>query len=379
MRVVIDGLAIRGDNSLSIVSQHLLAGWEPGGDEVHLVVRSDAAISIPDWVTVHRVNFGRVPVASRLRAQSVLVPRLCRTLAADVMLGLIPATTVTGLACPRAVIAWDFRYRFRPEQFSRRALAVRRLSYAIGFRQADGVACISRRTKRDLLSFHRRLGAKPVGVAHLGADHVVTWPARRGGEDYAIAFGHFANKNVELVLRAWALLHEQDGAGSTLALHIVGVPESARTRVASWVDALGLGGVVTVSPWMEKSAFEEEFASSNLVVFPSDFEGFGLPAVEAMRLGIPVVITADPALLEVTGGHATVVDGEGPEALARAVVSARAVTPEAREAALRHAATFTWSDFAASVRRLLGETVASDAQPGTPSGRAAGDPPPSLT
>lgn len=358
MRIVIDGLPIRGDNSLSIVSEHLLSGWHllENDDEVHLVVRSGAEISVPDSVRVHEVKFGRVRFVSRLAAQSFRLPRLCRSVGADVMLGVLPATSVAPLPCPRAVIAWDFRYRLRPEQFSRKTKLLRRVSYAIGFRQADGVACISDRTRRDLVAFHPRFAKVPARVAHLGADHVDSWPVRRVGAEYAIAFGHFSNKNVDLVLQSWAALRRHPG--DTLPLRLVGVPNSERERLEARVLELGLADVVTVNPWLSKAEFQEAFASSSLVVFPSDFEGFGLPAVEAMRLGIPVVITPEPALLEVTAGHATVVEGEGPEALAQAVLAARDASPDALAAAKQHAAGFTWAHFASDVRWLLGEAIA---------------------
>ncbi len=353
MRVVVDGLAISGENSLSIVSEHLLSGWQEldNGDELHLVVRGDSAISIPESVTVHRVRYGRRALVGRLYGQSIRLRRLCRSLDADVMLGMLPATAFSPLPCPRAVIAWDLRYRLLPEQFSRKALLLRRVSYAIGFRQTDAVACISDRTRRDLIVFHPRLSKIPVRVAHLGADHVDSWPARNTGEPYAIAFGHFNNKNVDLVLEAWAVLHADGGA--TLPLRLVGVSARDRSRLEARIAELGLTAVVEVNPWLPKEAFEEQFASSRLVVFPSDFEGFGLPAVEAMRLGIPVVITPEPALLEVTNGHATVVDGEGPEALARAVNSARQVSPAALAAAKKYSEDFSWANFASGVRGLL--------------------------
>src|SRR5580704_4283818 len=76
-----------------------------------------------------------------------------------------------------------------------------------------------------------------------------------------------------------------------------------------------------------------------------------------MRLGIPLVITPEPALLEVTAGHATVIEGHGPSALARAVATARRTTPEALTAARQHVATFTWSHFAADVRTTLREVM----------------------
>lgn len=359
MRIVVDGLPIRGENSLSIVAQHLLEGWDAlaGADEVHFVVRADASLVAPDSVIVHRVRFGRIPFLSRLRAQSFVLPRLCRSLKADVMLGVIPATTVTPLPCPRTVIAWDLRYRLLPEQFTRKARLLRRISYAIGFRQAKGVACISDRTRTDLLSFHPRLAKVPVRVAHLGADHVDTWPVRPTESPYAIAFGHFPNKNVELTLGAWQELLQQAGHDDALELRVVGVPESERVGVEERIESLGLKGVATVQPWLATESFQEQFASSSLVVFPSDFEGFGLPAVEAMRLGIPLVITPEPALLEVTAGHATVIEGKGPSALARAVEVACRTTTEALAAARQHAATFTWSQFAADVHTTLLEAT----------------------
>jgi glycosyltransferase involved in cell wall biosynthesis len=360
MRVVIDGLAIQGENSLSIVSEHLLAGWEgiDHDDELHLVLRSDATIAVPPSVSVHRVELGRSVFAGRLRAQSFRLPRLCRSVRADVMLGMLPSTAPTPLPCPHAVIAWDFRYRLLPRQFRPKTLLLRRASYGIGFRQTDAVACISERTRRDLVRFHPGLSRLPVQVAHLGADHVESWPARRDGEPYAIAFGHLANKNLDLVLDAWFALDVQ--GEPPLPLRLVGVCERDRPRLQARVEELGLGDFVTVSPWLADEDFRRTFASARLVVFPSDFEGFGLPAVEAMRLGIPVVITPEPALLEVTGGRATVVDGEGPDALARAVDQALRVPAGELAAARQDANRFTWANFAIGVRGLLSDAVEGD-------------------
>lgn len=366
MRVVVDGLAIRGENSLSIVSEHLLSGWQRIGaeDEVHLVVRADAGIAVPESVAVHVVDAGGGGAAGRgagrrVATQSVLLPRLCRALDADVVLAMLPATALTPLPCPRAVIAWDFRYRVLPRQFGPTSLLVRRVSHGIGYRQADAVACISERTKADLLRFHPGVARRPVRVAHLGADHVDAWPVRTPREGYAIAFGHFANKNVHLVLGAWSALCVREAA--PLPLRLVGVPARQQAALEARVAQLGLADVVSVRPWLTAQQFREEFASSSLVVFPSDFEGFGLPALEAMRLGIPVVITPEPALLEVTAGHATVVDGTGPAALAGAVERALRVPAESLRAARRHADGFTWANFASGVRSLLAE---ASGQPG---------------
>jgi glycosyltransferase involved in cell wall biosynthesis len=119
------------------------------------------------------------------------------------------------------------------------------------------------------------------------------------------------------------------------------------------VHAHDLDDVVRVEPWLSTTEFQRTFTSASLVVFPSDFEGFGLPALEAMRLGIPVVVTPDKALLEVTGGHAIVMDGWDAAALAQAVPAARALDDAALAAGVGWASTFTWRRTASVVRQSL--------------------------
>lgn len=351
MRIVIDGLPIRGQ-SLAIVVEHLLEGWVAlhNGDELHLVVGPDAELGIPAEVNVHRVRFGKNHSISRMRAQTFALPRLCRRLSADVMLGTLATTTMSPLSCPRAIIAYDLRHELRPEQFSTRARILRTRSYSIGYRQADAIICISERTRQDLLTSRPWLARRSIGVAHLGSDHVDAWPARTNGGPYAIAFGQYGNKNVDLVIDAWALLR---GRGNELPLVLVGLSSAARLECQEKVDRLGLASQVSLQPWLSDEQFRERFVSSSMVVFPSDFEGFGMPAVEAMRRGIPVVITPEQALLEVCDGHATVMNGWDVQALADAVAIAQRIKTQATEAALVHATTFTWARTAEQTRATL--------------------------
>jgi glycosyltransferase involved in cell wall biosynthesis len=240
----------------------------------------------------------------------------------------------------------------RPHQFSYRTRVLRGVSYGLGYRRADAIVTISHRTREDLLRVHPWLRRQTVTVAQLGADHVLQWPhAEAGGPPYALAFGQWGNKNVGLVLDAWAVLRDREE--EPLPLVIVGLPEADRARVQADVAARGLSDVVTVQGWLDAGAFQRRFTGASLVVFPSDYEGFGLPALEAMRLGIPVVVTPDPALFEVTGGLATVMDGWDAAALARAVPVARRLSAEDLERGVKHAAEFTWRRTAADVRATL--------------------------
>ncbi len=341
-RVVVNAVPAAG-TSLGVVTENLVKSWDPA-DDVHVVLRTGVELDLPEHVTVHRLE------GARAVAMDVRVPALCRRLRPDAMLGMTPATTMAPLPCPRTVMAHDLRHELRPGQFPARIRLRRWASYGLGYRQADAIVCNSYRTRDDLLGAHPFLRGRRVTVAQLGADHVLDWPTRQEGPQYAIAFGQFGNKNVNLVIDAWALLREQ---GEAIPLVVVGLPTPARAAAEQVVAARGLRRLVTVRPWLSDDEFRRHFTSASLVVFPSDYEGFGLPAVEAMRLGIPVVVTPDPALLEVTGGLATVMDGWDAAALARAVPRAVRTSAEDITRCTARASTFTWARTAAAVRETL--------------------------
>jgi glycosyltransferase involved in cell wall biosynthesis len=351
VRVVIDGIPITGA-SLAIIIDGLLGGWVKlgSGDELHVVTTHDAQMSIPDGVHVHWVDLGRPYELARLRAQNFTVPRICRQVRADAMLGVLPTTTIAPLPCPRAIIVYDLRHEQRLDQFTPRALRMRTWSYNVGIRQADAIIAISERTRGDLLRSRSWLDPEKVGLGYLAADHADSWPKASERGDYAIAFGHYVNKNVGMLLDAWAMLRDE---GEARPLQLFGIPDDYRSTIVEQVARLKLGDLVTPLPWLAAEDLHARFAGAGLVVFPSDFEGFGMPAAEAMRLEIPLVISPDPALVEVANGHASVMAGWTAADVAEAVKIAWQTTPEQLSAAKQWADQFTWSNMAVGVRKSL--------------------------
>ena len=354
MNVVIDALAAR-DTSIGIVIEHVLRAWREPTDQLHLVLGTDSSVSVTGNVVRHQVELGTCPYTNRIRAQATLLPRLCREVGADALLAAIPATTVSPLPCPRAVIAHDLRHELRPHQFPAKARWLRRVSHGVGLRQADAIITVSERTRADLIASRPWLEPRIVRVAQLGSDHVDHWPQQAPDRSYAITFGQWGNKNANLVIDAWAALQRR---GEAMPLSIVGVPPAARAALERAIADRGLQDVVALLPWLRDEDFRSTFASAGLVVFPSDFEGFGLPAVEAMRLGIPLVISPDPALREVTGSHASVMSEFTADALVAAIGRARAVTPETLARARSHVAPLTWDRTAGAIRAALCESIA---------------------
>jgi glycosyltransferase involved in cell wall biosynthesis len=356
VRVVVDALAAHGGDSYVVVLENLLAGWSSleTGDDLHLVVTPHVELRLPPDVTVH--TWPTAGTLQRVLLQSTRLPRLCRALGADALLSTLPASSMVGTGCPRAITVYDLRHELRPEQFSGKQRLLRRLAYGRGYHQADSVICASERTRDDLLRSRPWLARTPLTVALLGADHVRAWHPREVAEPYALAFGQTGNKNVEQVIAAWAVLAAR---GAVPRLALVGIRSGERQQLTDQVAALGIAHLVDLLPWLTPTEFESTFASASLVVFPSDFEGFGLPAPEAMVLGIPVVVSDDPALREVSGGHATVVHERSGQALADAVTAALATPPEALQAAREFASRYTWAGTAAGTRAALEDAIAA--------------------
>lgn len=323
----------------------MLIGWAAAvpDDELIVLVADEPQLPLPDSASVEAIGGGR------LWAQSVGVRRAAARLGADVVLGGVTASALLGAACPYGVMLYDLRHELRPDQFPVSRRAIRRLLYGWSFARADALICISDRTRDDLLARRPRLAPK-AHVALLGADHAARWRAESDGQPpYVLAFGHFPNKNVDGVLRAFALVSQD------LNLRICGLGREARADAERLVGKLGLGERVELLPWLSDEQFEAVFAGASGILFPSDFEGFGLPAIEALRLGLPLVVSPDPALLEVTAGHAVVTEDESPEGLAVAIERAQALTREELTAGTEHARAFTWERMALHVRAALAQ------------------------
>jgi glycosyltransferase involved in cell wall biosynthesis len=352
MRLVVDAIPVR-TGSAAIVIGNLLEGWSTLApqDEIIVLVDGPPEFSLPESAGVRTIGDRSGSLTGRVRAQSVGVRQACRQVRADALLSAVTASAYAGAPCPHGAILYDLRHELRPEQFSTSRRLSRRLLYGWSFARADALFCISDRTRLDLLARRPRLRNK-AHTALLGADHAAGWKAGGEAEGYVLAFGHFPNKNVDRVLAAWERCAPER---ADLKLRVCGLGGEGRAQAERQVAALGLDDRVELLPWLDDSTFQSIFAGAAAILFPSDFEGFGLPALEALLLGVPVVVSADPALAEVTAGHGVVAKDDSPETLATALQTALTMSAEEIAAGVRHAQGFTWKRTAAVVRGVLAE------------------------
>jgi glycosyltransferase involved in cell wall biosynthesis len=222
-------------------------------------------------------------------------------------------------------------------------------------RRADLVTTISQYSRGQI---EARLG---VPAAHIAVCRpgVPSWisgplPERRGPAPGHVLFVGTLEprKNIGGLLAAYRLLTSRLASPPPLVL--AGAPTPAARPWVAEAQAPPLAGRVAVEGYVSNERRRELYAGACVLVLPSLDEGFGLPALEAMALGIPVVASTRGALPEVVGGAGLLVEPEDVGGLAlalEAVVSSPDRAAAMRRAGLDRAREFDWT---ASARTLVG-------------------------
>ena len=245
------------------------------------------------------------------------------------------------------VTVHDLSYELLPELEDRfDGWALRRL-VPPSLRRAARVLTVSQWTKADLV---RRYGIDPgrVVVTPNGVDPVFTPAgARPDIADYLLFVGALRpRKDPVTALEALALLPDH------LRMVMVGPDKGELPRVQAAVERLGLGARVILRGHVGRDELGALYRGATCMVLPSRYEGFGLPVVEAMASGTPVVSTTAGAIPEIAGDAALLVAPRDPRALAVAVHEALRRRDDLVARGLERAQRFTWEAMARSTAEV---------------------------
>jgi mannosyltransferase len=235
--------------------------------------------------------------------------------------------------------------------FERRVVRTRteflsRLLRARAVRRADTIVCVSDFTRRELLECYPFLRGHPrIGVIPHGCGGVDDAPCRRSAPNgervpYALFVGGRAEyKNFDLALQGFAASR----FGQDADLLCCGAPLTRHERER--VRQFGLEGRVRLRTGLDSEGLRDLYDAATMLLYPSRYEGFGLPVLEAMARGCPVIGLRGSAVSEVAGSAGVLLDSADAGTLADAIDSV--AEPERRrhiaELGVRHAAKFTWT------------------------------------
>lgn len=228
------------------------------------------------------------------------------------------------LPLPTVVTVVDIQEVFFPEFFTLRNLVARFWHYAGSTKMADHVLTISAFSKETLVR-HHQLPPEKITVAHLCADErfyrapeIAKRPAAALPERFIFyPANRWRHKNHDMLLRAMAWLRDQENR----AVHAVftGFDQKNGYAVEEKAREYGIGDLVTQLGYVSVEELAYLYVHAELMVFPSLFEGFGIPLVEAMAAGCPVLAAKTTSLPEVGGDGVAYFDPSSPESLARAL------------------------------------------------------------
>ncbi len=301
------------------------------------------------------------------RSPEVETLQRIRAFRADIALS-IPGYIHTDLyPLSNVLVVPDIQHEYYPEFFSPQQLDERRRIYTDSIRRADHLCAISEFTRQTLIE---RLEVAPgrVTTTHLAADARYATFDRATGDyrqvlsQYHLPVGGYLllpantwpHKNHRTALQALRIL--QDDYGLDPLLVCTGSAKEAHAEVMQLVHDLRLENRVKFLGYCSSEDLPALYAGAEALVFPSLFEGFGMPVLEAMWCECPVVCSNTTSLPEIAGEGAVLVDPHSPEAWAQAV--SRVLTDRDLRCGLavrgrEQARKFSWEKFTLDVVRIF--------------------------
>lgn len=321
-----------GVGGTEIYLRNLLAALgeiDPVNQYIVFTNRETGSDLIPD-----RPNFAcaQQPVRASFRPARILweqavLPFAVRKHRLDVLFN--PGFTAPlACSCPMVTVFHDLQHKRHPEYFRWFDLPFWQVFLWASARKSQGWIAVSSATRDDLQHYY--------GVRAAVIQHGVEWQffeiaKRRQPRDYLLCVStSHPHKNLARLLRVHKQRRDLPG------LVITGV----RGFAAKEVEKLA-GGSVRLTGWIAREQLYELFRCARGFIYPSTFEGFGMPVLEAMAAGVPVACSNIPPLREVAGSTVHYFDPDDDGAI-RNALDRLAAGNIPTEAAAQRAAQFTW-------------------------------------
>jgi len=299
----------------------------------------------------------RLPVRAASRPRRILyeqfiLPGILRR--EGIMVLFNPGFTAPWLAgIPQVTVFHDLQHKRHPEYFRWFDVPFWRLLLWMAVKRSRRLIAVSEATRDDILRFYH-LEPDRVSVVHHGVESAFFELAGRrspGGYLLCASTTH-PHKNHTRLLRAFRVLRrEQPG----LKLILTGVQGFASHDVEEQAGAPDLAEAVELRGWVPREELYELFRCAEGFVYPSLFEGFGMPVLEALAAALPVACSDIEPLRSLAGGRAILFDPENDGAILDAM--RRLVRGEAPTGGPRRAAEFTWQRAAQLTLEIIEDSL----------------------
>jgi glycosyltransferase involved in cell wall biosynthesis len=277
----------------------------------------------------------------RILYEQLRLPHAARAAKIDVLFN--PGFTAPlFLSCPNVTLIHDLQHHHHPEFFKRADLLAWRFLVWASIRSSERVITVSEAAREDIhatygVPLDRILTAEP------GVEPEFFSLERKGNEPLILCVSTLhPHKNIERLVDAFAAFRVRR---PEYRLILAGMHGFHGDAVKRRIQHHGLESQITVTGWIPRPEILELYSRAQFAVFPSTFEGFGIPVVEAMAAGVPLITSDIRPMKDAAGGTALLFPPGDTQALTSAMEQfAASATLRASYAsrARRRAARFTW-------------------------------------
>lgn len=304
--------------------------------------------------------------SERILKEQFLLPSRVKKSGADILWS--PGYTACMFSpVPQVVSILDMQYKSFPEDLTPLARFVTDVLVRMAARRCKGILTISKFSKQEILKY-TAARADRVWVTHLASHpfQPAECPNPAGEKPYILSVANsYPHKNLHQLVEAFALLENKIPHN----LVIVGRPRLGENRLQQALSGINDKGRIVRLSGVSTEVLDTLYAGSSVFVFPSLYEGFGLPVLEAMSAGTPVITTRAGSLPEAGGKAAFYFDPASTQDLAGKISAALAMDVQARENAVHtgreQAQGFSWQATAKltidALRKVYSEGAATGA------------------
>lgn len=330
--------------------RELIAGLHARSDiEVVPVVARNVADGLPGAVGVPGIHAadGILPRLIAVLKGFAAGRRVVRRIAPDVVHHPVTILTPRRTGVPTVVTVHDTQHHDLPHLFSRAERIFRWFAYDRSTRAADVVVTVSEFSKRSIVR-HLGIPADRIRVIPLAVDAQAFAPHLGERDEFVLypARG-WKHKNHATLLEAMAIARR---TRPDLRLVLTGGALERLGALPDWVDVRGL---------VSADELRRLYATAGALAFPSQYEGFGMPPLEAMASGCPVASSTAGSLPEVCGDAAVYFDPDDAAGMAEAILQAMLRRDELVPLGLERARLFTWERCVAAHAELYARLAAT--------------------
>lgn len=339
-----------------------LAVIDPLNEYFVLTNRETEAQLVPNQTNFHqvpqKVNATFRPY--RLVWEQAVLPREIRQYKLNVLFN--PGFTAPFFAsCPNVTVFHDLQHKRHPEHFRRLDLPFWQFFLYWSARRSKMLIAVSEATRTDLLKYYRLPETKIRVVPH-GVDEAFFEVGRRRSAGNLRPFllcvsTLHPHKNLDRLVRAFGRIH---GERPEFRLVLAGMHGFHTTQIEQTITDCGMREHVEITGWLPRNELLDLFEMAWAFVYPSTFEGFGMPVLEALAAGLPSAVSSVEPIKGIAGSAALLFDPFREEEMSEALL--RLI----RDEELRHrlstagplrAGNFSWRMAAGQTLRVI-ETAA---------------------